>query len=723
VSSDAVDRSRAEAGTPFGEADLATCEHELIHIPGSVQPHGVLVVVSPGRHEILQASDNAATLLGRDASDLLGRRLGDAFNDELVALVRRAEREDDPETVAHGAVRLGERRWFASVHATPDQGLAIELEPAPDTPPDSLSAVSAVLEHVSTAASLERLCSGFAQLFRGISGYHRVMVYRFDADGHGEVFAEDRRNDLEPFLGNHYPASDIPQRARRLYVRNRVRILADVDAEARPVVPARSPRDGQPLDMSMCALRSLSPIHLQYLRNMGVAGTLVSSIMVHGQLWGLVACHHYEPRVPAPELRSLTELLSELLGVRISALASLARIQAELRVRSLERRMARAVSEEGDWRRPLLEEPSHLLGPAGASGAALLCDGETFTVGDVPATRDIRALARRLGRETPADEVYTTSCIAEDLPEFSHLMPDCTGLMATRISATDGDWILWFRPERVHTVTWAGDPSEAVIAADDLKSLTPRRSFAAWHQVVEGTAAPWSEPEEAFGKLTGAAIGDVLLQFRAVSVVIAREQLRRVDETVRTSGYPAAIVEPNGRISLVNRGFTDLFGTGEWVGRPLEELADRFVDGPAFLSLCRRVLDEHRLARVELAAQRGVEPVPVFVRADVIATSVTEILGLVVMFTDLSERRAALHARERFQRIVDSARDPIGAAQSAQAGEILDGLLEHATYAALELVQGIEVSEASDAIRALETSVQRTRRLLEEIVRGSRTGG
>jgi light-regulated signal transduction histidine kinase (bacteriophytochrome) len=713
-------RGTGEPATPFGEADLATCEHEQIHIPGSIQPHGALLIADPASLEIVQASRNASALLSENGN-LVGDSLAEAFGDDLIALVRQAEAAESDQLV-HGTIRRHDTRFVVSLHSIGRQGVAIELEVAPQTPPDRMSALSAVLDHVSTALSLERLCSGFAQLFRSISGYDRVMVYRFDPDGHGEVFAEDRREDLEPFLGNHYPASDIPQRARRLYIRNRVRILGDVDGHAQPVEPALSPLDGEALDMSMCVLRSQSPIHLQYLRNMGVAATLVSSIMVGGRLWGLVACHHYAPRVPAPELRSLTELLSEMLGVRISALASLERIHAELRVRSLEQRMAQAVSDEGEWRRPLLDDPAILLSPVRATGAALLCDGEVFTVGDVPATRDIKALARRLLSEAREDDVYTTSSVARDQPDFAHLEPDAAGIMASRLSVSDADWIFWFRPEQVHTVTWGGDPGEAIIAADDLKSLTPRRSFAAWHQVVEGTSAPWSETDEAFGRLAGGSVGDVLLQFRAVRSIIARDQLRRVDAMVRASGSPAAIIEPNGRIGLANVGFGRLFGEEDWSGRPLEDLAPHFGRPEDFLALCLRVLDQRQLARSELTLRNGPErTVPVFVRADVIAASSDEVLGMVVMFTDLSDRRAALLARERFQRIVDSARDPIGAAQSPQAGEILDGLLENAAFAALELVQGIEISEAPVGIRALEASVQRSRRLLDEIVRDAGT--
>ena len=173
------------------------------------------------------------------------------------------------------------------------------------------------------------------------------MVYRFDEQGHGEVFSEEREPELEAFLGNHYPASDIPQIARRLYVRNRVRVLEDVEYLPVPLTPARSPLDGQQLDMSLCYLRSMSPIHIQYLKNMGVAATLVSSLLVGGRLWGLVSCHHYSPRTIQYEVRVACELLAESVATRISALQSFAQAQAELSVRRLEQRMIEAISRRG----------------------------------------------------------------------------------------------------------------------------------------------------------------------------------------------------------------------------------------------------------------------------------------------------------------------------------------------------------------------------------------
>jgi light-regulated signal transduction histidine kinase (bacteriophytochrome) len=306
------------------------------------------------------------------------------------------------------------------------------------------------------------------------------MVYRFDAEGHGEVFAERREPQLEAYLGNRYPASDIPQMARRLYERTRVRLLVDVEYDPVPLVPRRSPRHGGELDMSLCGLRSMSPIHIQYLQNMGVRATLVLSLVVEGRLWGLVACHHYRPRVLGYPARAACELLAEAVATRISALESFAHAEAELSVRRLERRMVETVAREGDWRSALFDSPQLLLQPVGARGAALAFEDQILTTGEVPGTAEIRRLVEWLDRRAPG-ALHATDRLGEEAPELAALTPVASGVLSVPVSRSPGERLLWFRPERVHTVTWGGNPFKPVEVGDDPLELSPRRSFAKWH--------------------------------------------------------------------------------------------------------------------------------------------------------------------------------------------------------------------------------------------------
>ena len=348
----------------FGQADLSNCEREQIHFAGSIQPHGALLLVHEPDYVVAQASANAAEFLGLDG-DVLGRRIGDLEGD---LLDRIAPHLDEPLHAIPIAIRCrvggAGTEFDCLLHRPADGGLIIELERA-GSPVDLSKHVELALKKIPTCATLRELCDEAARILRDLTGYDRVMVYRFDDQGHGEVFSEERREELESFLGNRYPASDIPQIARQLYVRNRVRVLVDVAYEPMPLIPRLCPLTGRDLDMSLCFLRSMSPIHIQYLKNMGVDATLVVSLVVGGQLWGLVACHHYVPKFVHYEVRTVCELLAETISTRIAALESFTQAQAEISVRRLEQRMIESVSPRRRLAERLVRQPTILASAAG----------------------------------------------------------------------------------------------------------------------------------------------------------------------------------------------------------------------------------------------------------------------------------------------------------------------------------------------------------------------
>ena len=339
----------------------------------------------------------------------------------------------------------------------------------------------------------QTLCDESARIFKELTGYDRVMVYRFDEAGHGEVFSETKKPELEAFLGNRYPASDIPQIARRLYERNRVRLLADVNYTPAALSPRLSPISGQELDMSLCFLRSVSPIHLQYLKNMGVAATLVVSLMVGGRLWGLVSCHHYSPRFLHFELRSVCELLAEVIGTRIAALESFVERPGRTR-----RAPARTANDRMDLaRRRLARRAVRPLAPPAAAARSERrgADLRGRDHDDRRCSRDRRRFARsRVGSaRNSSDGVFSTASLGE---RGAGLRRACGGRQRRswprRISAQADEMLIWFRNERVRTVTWGGNPFKSPSSEDDPSELSPRRSFAQWHQIVKGTSDPWT---------------------------------------------------------------------------------------------------------------------------------------------------------------------------------------------------------------------------------------
>ena len=710
--------SLAQSNPAFGTADLSNCEREQIHLAGSIQPFGGLLLVSEPGLEVVQCSANAAEFLGLERSPI-GALLKDLPGD-LLACVR--PHLDDALAKIPVAVRcrLGSppTAYDGLVHRPAGGGLAIELERAgPNV--DLSRHVERAMKSILACSSLQMLSDEGAQLFRDLTGYDRVMVYRFDEEGHGQVFSERKRAALESFLGNWYPSSDIPQIARRLYERNRVRILVDVASRSVPLTPVLSPLSGRDLDMSMCFLRSMSPVHIQYLKNMGVGATLVVSLVVGGKLWGLIACHHYVPRFVHFEVRAVCELLAEAMATRISALDAFVQAQAELSVRRLEQRMVDAISKEGDWRAALFDKSQALLKPLGAHGAALLLDGQVLTTGEVPGTQQIRAVGSWL-ESRPRSPFTASASLRRDAPDLADVMPEVGGLLAAPISNSPGDHLIWFRPERIKTVTWGGNPFKPFTVGNDPLDLSPRRSFAQWHELVEGTCEPWTPADLTTGRLIAETVADVVLQFRSLRLLIVQDQLDNVSRQVQASGQPVVIADARGRILLANGAFGDLLG-----GRPppvgLSDLPACFADPTAVEQSLRDLTRSRKPWRGEaLFAAGSGESRPLLVRADPVLSSPGRVLGFVLLFMDISERQTADTARRQFQDGI-VAPHRFGAVRLNPAAApvyqtLLSAVVENAQVAALEITDGLDMARVPAMLDAIRVSVDRAAEVLERLV-------
>ena len=702
----------------FGTADLSNCEREQIHLAGSIQPHGALLVAHGADNVIVQTSANASRFLGKP-KDLLGTSLRDLSGNFWD---RARPHASDRLDAIPAAVRchLGDlsKPFNGLLHRLLGGGLVVEFEEA-GPPIDFFQAVQGPLQTILSASSLQGLCDETVEMFREITGYDRVMVYRFDDEGHGEVLSESKRPDLEAFLGNRYPASDIPQIARRLYERNRVRILVDINYTPVPLTPRYSPITGEDLDMSLCFLRSSSPIHIQYLKNMGVGATLVVSLMVGGRLWGLISCHHYSPRCLHFEMRAVCEVLAEVIGTRLAALESFVKGQGELSVRRLEQRMIESVSREGDWRSALFDGARSLLLPLGATGAALLFEGQIMTTGEVPGTAQIREIGKWLEPRL-VDGVFSTSSLGALEPQFVPLTGIASGVVATSVSGEAGEMLIWFRNERVRTVTWGGNPFKPMTVGDDPLELSPRRSFAKWYQIVEGTADPWTAAELTAARLIGASVSDVILQFRSVRILITQDQLEQVLRQVRSSGQQVVVADAEGEILETNKAFDSLLRTGERPPRHLDEMPRYFRDSGEIRRRLRALMRDRQSWRGAVQLEDSNEDArSMLVRADVVLSAPERVLGFVLMFTDLTERKAAEVARRRFQERIFKTNRKLGSAIESQADLIFQNLMstiiENAQLAALEITDGSDPSEMPGLLESVRNSVARTAEVLEHL--------
>ncbi|MCB1461161.1 MAG: GAF domain-containing protein [Nitratireductor sp.] len=479
------------------EIDLSNCDREPIHILGQVQSFGCLLAVSSD-WMIVHASVNCAELFGRAAKDLIGGRFVDLFSEESVHHLRTRI-----QTLAHqdSAVRVFDyelfgdgRRFDVSAHRN-DRYLVFEFEIREENPGkrDDSGLVQSLIARVQRHHSVEAVSREAARALQVLCGMDRVMVYRFEEDGSGTVIAEVLKGQGDSYLGLRYPASDIPRQARELYKRSLLRIIADVDSEVFTIIPAVSP-EGHPLDLSLAVTRAVSPIHIEYLRNMGVKASLSVSILRKGELWGLFACHHNSPLTLDYERRSAVELFVQLFNYELAQLETTGELEDVDRARSLHDRLMSQVSG-GETLVDVFESLSDQIAEViPFDGIVVYSNGVFRAQGAAPTEEEFLGLARFLNT-AQTSEVFATDCIASRFEKADSFADRAAGLLALPISRSPRDYLVLFRREIAQSVNWAGNPEKPVTVGPNGSRLTPRKSFEAWQEVVRGKSGPWKISE------------------------------------------------------------------------------------------------------------------------------------------------------------------------------------------------------------------------------------
>ncbi|RYZ05898.1 MAG: response regulator [Myxococcales bacterium] len=472
---------------------LANCDHEPIHIPGSIQSHGVLLAMEEPALRIRMASINTEERLGVAHEALLGRTLDCALTSESAALVadvckRSTLRDHNPLKL----VAANGGQVFDGILHRSGGLLVVELEPA--TSSDDLSFgqfYRRVRKSVARLRETQRvldLAELAAEEVRSLTGFDRVMVYRFAPDASGEVVAESKRDGLESYLGLHYPASDIPAQARRLYTINWLRLIADLGYRPVPIQPTLNPLDEAPLDLSHSVLRSVSPIHVEYLTNMGVRASMSISLVVDEKLWGLVACHHYGPYFVPYEARAASEFLGEALSWQIAARERADTFEQRAASQRVLAKLVERMSASAHPTLDLAGPDSPLPALVSAEASAVSCGGKLASTGPVPSERALRAFIEWLPRVT-TDQPFATESLKLDYPEAPDIQ--VAGVLVAPISSEEKHFVMWFRPEVERTINWGGNPEKTVQLRDGVPRLSPRGSFALWKETVKGHSAPW----------------------------------------------------------------------------------------------------------------------------------------------------------------------------------------------------------------------------------------
>ncbi|WP_425093503.1 HWE histidine kinase domain-containing protein [Tropicimonas sp. S265A] len=549
--------------------DLTNCDREPIQFLGQVQDFGCLICVSSD-WMIAHASTNCDVVLGLDAEELIGQKFVDYFPDEVVHKLRaRMQILMQGDSVA----RIYEidlfndgRRFDVAVHQA-GRLLTLEFEPRPtDAKPSSADAAT-VQALIARLKRRQGDLMGFAQdgarSMAALCGMDRVMVYRFEDDDSGTVIGEVCAPGQEPYLGLRYPASDIPKQARALYERNRIRIIQNVDGKTHPIVPAKGP-EGDPPDLSMAATRAVSPIHLEYLRNMGVTSSMSVSILRRGKLWGLFACHHTQPLELNHSTRAAVELFGQLFSYELAQMETDREFAEAERARGLHDRLMTQMSGGQTLNAVFSSCEDELKEVIPFDGMVIYSNGVFEARGSTPTEEEFLGLVRFLNT-AQTSEILTIDRLEERYPGADSFADRAAGLMAIPISRTPRDYLVLFRREIAQAVTWAGNPEKPVELGPNGIRLTPRKSFDAWKQIVRGKSAPWTSAE----RRAADALRVTLLEVVVKLTDEANSTRKRAQEQ-----QELLIAELNHRVRNILNLIQGLLSQGRGSAQTLEEYSE-----------------------------------------------------------------------------------------------------------------------------------------------------
>ncbi len=474
-------------------ATIQNCEDEPIHIPGSIQPHGFLLAIDRTTGLIALCSLNTGEFLEHPAVYFLSKIYSSVLPEVLSAAVRThlanagSEQSQVPVTLLFG------HRHYDCFFRMTGNYLLVEIVPAGD-PTERLYSLLAETDRLINQAGelkgLIQLCQSVAERIRHLIGYERVMVYRFDEAYNGHVIAESISDGIESFYDLHYPHTDIPPQARELYLRNRVRLIADVFYEPVPIVTL-DPLLARPelVDLSHVFIRSVSPIHIQYLKNMGVRASFSISLVKDGMLWGLVACHHAQPGMLPYATQMQAYLLSQILSSQIGAQETAEQYARTQQLRAPLHDVLATLQKEKNFIELQFARMPQVAALAAASGAVIMYKNKIYHNGLTPPNKFIWQLHEWL-RVTGKTEFYTDQ-LTLHLPKAAAHEATASGVLYYRFDAAGETSLFWFRPSADREVTWAGDPSKQ----RERSPMTPRHSFAAWTVLNKGISEPWQQAE------------------------------------------------------------------------------------------------------------------------------------------------------------------------------------------------------------------------------------
>jgi chemotaxis family two-component system sensor kinase Cph1 len=602
--------------------NLTSLKEPPIHIIGQIQPYGILLVLEEPKLNILQFSSNTTSVFGIPGEELLHKKLEDLLDPFQIERIKAGLLEESLDFI--NPVKIWLRRkgddyvvFDGVFHRNSDGLLILELEPAisqENIPFLSIYHLArASINRLEETGNTRDLCQIIVEEVRKVTGFDRVMLYKFDEDGHGCVVAEEKLESMESYLGLHYPESDIPKPARKLFCSNWIRIIPDTHFQPAGIYPSVNPLTQRPLDLTNSILRSPHSCHIEYLHNMGVGASLTISLIKEGKLWGLIACHHQTPKYVSYELRKACEFLGRVIFSELSAREETEDYDYRMQLTYIQSALIEYMSQEENFIDGLVKHQPNLLDLTGAQGAAICFGNNCTLVGQTPAQEDINLLVQWLKNEVDEEVFYTDSLpqIYADAHNFKNV---ASGLLAIPISKQN--YVLWFRPEVIQTVNWGGDPNQAfeLKQSNGSTQLCPRKSFELWKQTVRLTSLPWRYAEIKAALELRKAIVNIVLRQADELAQLARD-LEISNAELKKFAYVAShdLQEPLNQVAnyvqLLEMRYNDLLDeeAKEFISFAVEgvSLMQTLIDDVLAYSKVDMQAIEFELTEVDMALERA----------------------------------------------------------------------------------------------------------------------
>lgn len=537
---------------------ITSLKEAPIHFHAQIQAHGVLLVLDEPALNILQISNNTWNVFGVAPENMLHKTLADLVDPFQMERIQAGLSEQNLDFINPSKIWVkkngDEYTVFDAVfHRNQDGFLILELEPAiaqENIPFLSLYHLAkASINLLEKTTNLREFGQIIVQEVRKVTGFDRVMLYKFDDDGHGCVVAEEKLANLESYLGLHYPESDIPKPVRELFISNSIRLIPDTKSQQVQIIPASNPVSNRPMDLTNSILRSAAPCHLEYLNNMGVGASLTISLIKDQKLWGLIACHHQSPKYVSYELRKACEFLGRVIFAEISTREERQDYDYQISLTHIQLILIEYMSQSENFIDGLVEHQQNLLDLTGSQGAALCFGGKCTVIGETPKEGDLDLLVEWL-KNNVNEEVFYTDSLPKIYPDAVGLKNFTSGLLAVALSKRN--YLLWFRPEVIQTVNWGGNPHKAfeIHQSSGNVHLSPRKSFELWKETVHLTSLPWQYVEIKAALALRKAIVNIVLH-QADELAQLAQDLELSNGELRKFAYVAShdLQEPLNQIT------------------------------------------------------------------------------------------------------------------------------------------------------------------------------